>query len=133
MKPQLVVFFSAILGFTLIGCAPSQGDLAGTVSYKGKPLVRGSVLVVGPDRVPKQGAIDPDGTYLVKGVAPGAIKIAISSPEPMGSMSRKKDEGPAKVDQGGWFRIPEHYSDPEKSTLTFQLKAGANSHSIDLN
>ena len=127
-----LVLFSIFLVLTMIGCGPSQGELGGTVSYNGRPVVRGSVLVVGTDRVPKQGPINPDGTYLVKDIPAGAVKIAVISPQPTAKVSRKKDDAPQKADTTGWFRLPEHYNDPEKSTLSFQLKSGSNSHNIEL-
>ena len=129
--PALLLFLS-VFNLTMIGCGPSQGDLGGTVSYKGKSVVRGSVLVVGTDRVPKQGPINPDGTYLVKDITAGAVKIAVISPQPTAKVARKKDEAPEKADTTGWFRLPENYSDPEKSSHSFQLKSGSNSHNIEL-
>jgi hypothetical protein len=136
-KKHLLVLglFSGLFILTLAGCGPGRGTLSGKVSMEGKgPLKYGSVSVVGSDGVAKQGAINSDGTYSVEGIAPGSVKISVNSPDPALSKShmRKKEDSAPKVDNAGWFPIPEKYGDPQKSGLTFDLKTGANSYNIDL-
>ena len=135
MKKNPFQLLNASFGFVLlalVGCGPSRGDLSGTVTYKGKSIVMGSVLVVGGDGVPKQGGINPDGTYAVKEIVVGSVKIAVSSPEPQTMVRKKEGAAPDKVDRAGWIQIPDQYSDPQKSNLTFELKSGPNSHNIEL-
>jgi hypothetical protein len=118
----------------VLGCGTSRGDLSGKVSYKGQVLKSGSVNVLGSDGVSKGGAIQPDGTYLVQGIAAGDVKVSVTSPDPELSQpkQRKKDEPPPKVDRTGWFPIPEDYGDFEKSRLTFTLQSGSNTWDIEL-
>ena len=118
---------------TLLGCGGGRADLAGTVTYKGAAVKSGSVSVVGSDGLPKTAAI-VDGRYEVKGVPAGAVKLAVSSPDPVKSRprSRNKDEPPPKVSADGWFPIPDRYADFNTSELATSLAAGPNAFDIDL-
>jgi hypothetical protein len=117
-----------------LGCGAARGDLAGKVTYKGKALRFGSVSVVGGDGIPITDSIREDGTYLVRDIPVGAIKIAVTSRDPAVSQpkARKKGEVLPKGDRTGWFAIPEKYGDFEKSALTFTLSRGANARDIEL-
>ncbi len=143
---------AAICLLWMAGCGPApKGDMTGTVSYKGKPICLGSVTVIGSDKIPVLGNIEPDGTYTVIGVASGNVKIAILSPEPpkettatnddaSPSMARKQQGmraatgGASALPPGAkkWFAIPDVLGDPDKSGLTATIKGGANSHNIEI-
>jgi hypothetical protein len=130
-----ILFCASILCLSATGCGPGRGELSGKVSYKDKPVVSGSVVVAGSDGVPKGGEIKPDGTYEVKDIAAGQVKITVHSPDPgaMKIIPRKKDQPPPPPkDRSKWFAIPEAYADFEKSELTFMLKRGKNSFDINL-
>jgi hypothetical protein len=71
-----------LLALTAAGCGRPVGDVSGTVTYKGTPVVMGSVVFVGSDGVPHTGQIEPDGTYAVSDVPAGTVKIAVVSPDP---------------------------------------------------
>ncbi len=86
--PLVLGLFSFALLSTLIGCGPSRGDLAGKVTYKGEILKYGTVLVQGGNGEPKQSPISTDGTYNIKGVVAGTVKIAVSSPDPTLSQAK---------------------------------------------
>jgi hypothetical protein len=120
------------------GCGGGTADVAGKVTYQGKPVVFGTVLVIGPDGVPKSGAIQRDGTYRVAGVKVGAAKVSVSSPPPPGSpkfAGRKVGRDAVDDDKviteepvdpevaKSWFPIPERYADPEKSGLKADVAA----------
>jgi hypothetical protein len=108
--------------------------LSGTVSYKGKKLMYGQVSVVGSDGVPKGGVIEKDGTYAVKDIATGAVKIGVYSPDPATILppKRKPKDNPKPPDNTGWFAIPDKYADAEKSGLKLDLHSGSNSKDINL-
>src|SRR5262245_15108237 len=101
--------FSWLVGGLLlaagVGCGAGRGDLAGTVSYEGKPLRSGSVSVLGSDGLTKGALIQSDGTYRVQDIAGGPAKVAVLSPDPAKSQPRprKKEAAPPKVDRTGWF------------------------------
>src|SRR5262245_2156892 len=66
----------------LAGCGAGVGDVSGKVTYQGKTVVCGSVVLVGPDGMTKVGTIQQDGTYVVKGVGAGQVGVAVFSLDP---------------------------------------------------
>jgi hypothetical protein len=70
------------LAMAAAGCGRPVGDVSGMVTYKGTPIVMGSVVFIGSDGVPHSGQIEPDGTYAVSEVPAGTVKIAVLSPDP---------------------------------------------------
>jgi hypothetical protein len=112
------------------------------VTYDGKPLVSGSVMMVADDGLPLVGVINPDGSYTVSGVPVGKVRVAVNSPPPEPPVNAGGPAGPLGknpasappplVDDAGWFPIPEKYGDPEQSGLTFHVKRGPNIYNIDL-
>jgi hypothetical protein len=126
----------ALLPLAALGCA-GKGDVSGRVTYKGKPLVWGTVQFEGSDKLLKQGNINSDGTYTVQGVATGEAKVAVSSINPKSSdfvpMQREGAPPPKpRPEVKGWFPIPEKYDTPFKSGLTYTIKRGENKIDIEL-
>jgi hypothetical protein len=119
---------------TCLGCG-GKGDLSGTVSLDGKTLSSGSVLVLSSDGIPKSSPIEPDGSYHIKDIVSGTIKISVNSPDPgeIEHHPRKRDEPPPPPkDRSKWFPIHADYADFEKSGLTFELSRGPNTFDIKL-
>jgi hypothetical protein len=79
---------AALLLAVILLCAlpfvefPGGTTLTGRVTSQGKPVVFGTVTVVTSDQRRFSVPISPDGTYVLKGVPPGSVKLAISSPNP---------------------------------------------------
>lgn len=133
---------AALALLALAGCGGGTASVSGKVTFQGKPVVYGTVVLIGADGLPRSGQIQPDGTFTVPGVAVGTAKAAVSSPPPPGAEPAKKaarggrdaedDERappppPAPVDPAvvkGWFPLPEKYGDPDKSGLTVQVGSG---------
>jgi len=130
------------------GCS-SSGSLSGTVTSKqsNKKVMSGTVGVLGSDNVLKYGEIKPDGTYTVKGVRTGPVKVSVSSPNPKGVGLPGREGGPRRPPpEGGapatpavppevlkgWFPIADKYGDPSKSGLTTTVKGGSNTFNIEL-
>lgn len=125
----------------VVGCGGGTADVRGKVTYQSKPVVFGSVVMIGSDGMPKSGAIEPDGTYRVRGVKVGTVKVSVSSPTPPGLVPARKNKAsrdeederrPADAGQPvspevakGWFPLPEKYADHEKSGLTAKVKSGS--------
>jgi hypothetical protein len=130
------VVAAALLTSAAIGCG-GRGNASGKVTYKGKPLVWGTVQFEGSDGVVKHGNIQPDGTYTVEGVATGTAKAAVSSINPTSSdfqpiqREGQPERKPRPVVKG-WFPIPDKYDTPFKSGLTYEIKRGQNPIDIDL-
>jgi hypothetical protein len=128
----------AITFLILVSGCGRYGDVSGTVTHKGKPLVWGTVQFEGSDNMLKQGNINPDGTYSISGVAVGEAKAAVSSINPKSSdfQLRRPQEGgpktPPRTEVKGWFPIPTKYDTPFKSGLVYTIKSGDNTIDIDL-
>jgi hypothetical protein len=126
----------ALLTAAALGCG-GRGDVSGKVTYKGKPLVWGTVQFEGSDKLIRQGNINSDGTYSIQGVASGEAKVAVSSINPKSSdFQPRQAEGrpPPKPrpEVKGWFPIPEDYQDLSKPKLSYTVKSGQNTIDIEL-
>jgi hypothetical protein len=121
------------------GCGDPTTEVTGKVTYQGKPVVYGSVVVFDAGGAPKSGAIQPDGTFRISGVRLGSVKVAVSSPLPPGSQPTGKKDARDAVDPDkppvevapappevikNWVPIPNKYGDPNTSELTTNVKAG---------
>src|SRR5690349_503951 len=92
---------AAVLIGAAAGCGGQGATVSGKVSYKGRPVVSGSVIVLNPDGTARTGVILPDGSYTVEGVSRGLVKIGVLSPDPAHTRSiLKKDEAPPKDSHG---------------------------------
>jgi hypothetical protein len=134
-----------LLALSSVGCGGASGTVMGKVTYQGKPVVCGSVMVIGSDKLPHYGEIKEDGSYAVAGVPAGPAKLTVTSLDPRTPPLARPD--PARgtttqrptdtswrpaVDPRKWFAIPDKYGDPEQSGLTLQVKGGSNPHDIAL-
>lgn len=137
-------FFHAALGLIVLplaGCGGGTTEVSGRVTFQGKPLVFGTVVMIGSDGIPKSGPIQPDGTYRVKGVKTGMAQLAISSPPPPGAASagpktrggREENDDRTPADAGasvspevihGWFPIPDKFADHTLSGQTAGVRPG---------
>jgi hypothetical protein len=127
---------AALLLWAVAGCG-SHGNVSGTVSYQGKPLVWGTVQFEGSDGIVRSGNIDTDGHYTISGVATGEAKVAVSSINPKSSdfqpMQREGAPPPKpRPEITGWFEIPKKYDTPFGSGLTYPIKSGDNKIDIKL-
>jgi hypothetical protein len=124
-----VVLLGALL--TMVGCGPSTTTATGKISFKGKPIVWGSVSVIASDGTTHQTGIEPDGTFTLKNVPTGSAKIGVSSPMPPtpGATRARGDDPrvsapPPGPPAGAWVQIPDNLMDPSKSGLTITIKSG---------
>jgi len=125
----------AFLALVALGCQ-GQGNLSGKVSYQNKPVGFGTILMQGSDGNAKQGNIEKDGSYSVRGVATGAARVAVNSPDPK-SITLLPNKNPKNKqepypDVPGWFAIPNHYENVATSGLTYTIKGGSNTIDIEL-
>ena len=123
----------AVLGLLLIACGcSSRGTVSGKVTFRGKPVVWGTVSVIASDNVQYAAQITSEGTYSIPNVPTGPAKFAVSSPNPdgtarggpaaandgAGDRGSAGEGGPPNPPPGAWFALPEKYNDPLKSGLT---------------
>jgi len=83
--------FVLLLG-GLAGCGPGVCDVAGKITYRGKPVVCGSVVFVGPDGMTKVVNLNQDGTYRVAGVGVGRAQVGVISQDPARPLDPYKAE-----------------------------------------
>jgi hypothetical protein len=113
------------------GCAENRNcGLAGTVSYQGKPVVYGSVIVQCADGTRSITAVQPDGSYSFDRLPAGVVKIAVASPEPPDPATavapsravpvRSAGSAPRRppVDKSKWVKLPDELAEPETSGKT---------------
>jgi hypothetical protein len=120
----------------LSGCG-GTGDVTGKVTYKGKPLVFGTVQFEASDKSLKQGRLERDGSYFLESVPVGEAKAAVNSPNPQGGdfqpLHREgRPAPPPRPPVPGWFPIPAEYQDLSKPRLTYTIKSGQNTIDIEL-
>jgi hypothetical protein len=149
-REQRGLLLAALLtSISLCGCGPSMGSLSGKVTYGGKELTTGTVLLLGSDGIPLTAAIGPDGSYRFDRAPVGPAQIGVSSPDPVvekqkidnwsagrGRVKGKEEKpkpAPARSAVGsGWFPIPAKYATPEKSGLEYTIKGVGDTHQIAL-
>jgi hypothetical protein len=113
--------------------------------------------MVGGDRRPLVGRIEADGTYSLKSVPAGTVRIGVLSPNPaavsnairrapvsrkgpadikakVGAQMAKNDESGTTTNaaKGKWFPLPKEYEDPDSSGITTEIQRGENVFDIEL-
>jgi hypothetical protein len=140
-----------LLALAADGCSRAPGNLSGKISYNGKPLAVGSVLLIGVDAQPRTAWIEADGSYHFDDVPVGEAKLAVYSPDPdLAERTRsqtKTKPGPKKAkrvrptpsssevsadDRRKWFAIPSKYGDVEHSGLRVTITSGPNTFQIEM-
>src|SRR5262249_34184598 len=127
---------------------PGTGDVTGTVTFQGKNIASGTVIIVASDSLPYSGIVDEEGIFLVSKVPTGRAKIAVVSPNPEAGtdMTRllfqrnifRKDlpksaaPPPPRVNPKKWFPLPDKYGDFKESGLTVTITGGLNWRHIPL-
>lgn len=126
-----------------VGCG-GVGTVSGKVTYKGKPVTSGSVLMVGSDNQPHYGPLQQDGTYAIADVPQGEVRVAVNSPDPRvlyapaPTIKLAKKEGqpppapPPQIDASKWFPLPVKAGDPQVSGVRVTVRGGPNSIDINL-
>jgi hypothetical protein len=118
----------ALLGLALflVGCGPKGRErVTGKVTFKGVPLDQGSIAFIPQDTTggaTQEGAMIKNGKYEVparQGLAPGTYKVAISSPEPVGSAEPLPGEAAPPAQD----RIPPEFG--VNGNQTVEVKKGA--------
>jgi len=149
-----LVGWAKVIGISWLGCAlvllvgcggSSTGSVSGKVTFQNKPVVCGSVTIIGSDKKARNGAIQPDGTYTVEKVAVGEAQVGVMSPNPniqveftkgrRGKGKGENTEPTAKLPKevlDKWVPISRDYDNPEKSGLSLTIAEGENTFNIVL-
>ncbi len=144
---RLLTVLPLIALVALSGCGSGGATVTGKVSYKGRPITSGSVIVRNADGTAESGVILPDGTYTVAGVKPGHVQIGVFSPDPARARSILKPSEPRvkespkganavhtsrKTTTPGWVPLPRSLGDPEKSGMACDVTSGDVRFDLDL-
>jgi hypothetical protein len=133
--------------FLVAGCGKASGTVSGHVTYQGKALDHGSVTLLPADGPGVSGEISADGTYQLLNCPLGKGKVIVFSPDTKMTEDTKKaiqamrehpDAGgqtnnPLKnIDPSKYHNLPAEFSDPEKTKIQIDVKAGQNPFDITL-
>ena len=66
----------------LAGCDSGTGAVTGRVTFRGKPVVSGAVVMIGADNKLVSSPLNAEGRYAVDGVPLGTVQVAVVSPNP---------------------------------------------------
>lgn len=129
---SFTIAMASLLALTA-GCGPRAANLAGKVTFQGKPVVTGTVTVMAADGSIHQIGIKTDGTYTLDRVPVGPATVSVTSPDPapsarakaLGDSDGRPKPGPPAVPPGAWFPLPAKYADPATSGLTLQVGSGS--------
>lgn len=132
----LVALGSFIIGLAAFASG-SSATVTGKVTFLGRPLVCGSVVLRGPDGKSAAGRIEQDGSYTVKDAPTGEVLVAVSSPDPLvqhyaTQLKSSRERVPVAqwsaptVDRKQWFSIPNRYENPATSGITLTVTRGNN-------
>lgn len=120
------------------GCGKQGRELSpitGQVSYQGKPLRFGSVMIEHKYGQPATAAIQPDGTFVIatlgegEGAAAGKHRVRIACFEAQDPAGKVGHDPPVKL---GKSLIPEKYTSFDSSGLTITVRSDKN-HPLILN
>ncbi len=125
------------------GCGPSAPSVSGTVRFQGQPLPSGTVLFHGADGRVEHSLVSADGRYAIANAPLGPVRITVQShpaaPAGLPSYGGRSPAAPreltptAKEKRGGRHTpIPPRYGDPEQSGLAYTVRAGTQTHDIEL-
>ena len=84
---------AALIFAATAGCDSKVATVNGKVTFQSKPVVFGTVSIIGPDGMTRSGPIQPDGSFSVSGVRVGEGKVAVTSLKPPDGSDGKAKRG----------------------------------------
>jgi hypothetical protein len=105
------------------GLKVNEATIKGRVTYKGKPLPGGTVVLVGAAGDTYKAPINADGSYQFRNTPAGMYKVAIQS----GDKAPAKGQAPPVA-----IPIPERYQGVNTSGLSARINRGENVFDLDL-
>lgn len=129
---------------TIAGCDSCTATVSGQVTYLGKPVPGGSVVLYCSDKQIVRGLIGPDGRYSIPNVPCGPAQVTIQSPSELPAGMRLQQHLPPTTNgpvmpaaagapkAGRGAGLPQRYSLPEESGLSVIVDRGQMTYDIEL-
>jgi hypothetical protein len=131
------------------GCGEKKGDVSGTITYHGKPLTVGNISFMDANNQVLGASPVTEGKYAMVKVPVGPVRIVIASTRRPGSTvqhpllkakdrpnnpkkGKSEDRPLAEDHSNSVISIPEKYSNPDRSGLTYTVQPGENTFDVDL-
>jgi hypothetical protein len=120
------VLAGLVAALAAAGCGGRE-QISGTVSYRGRPLSDGSILMLASDGRPHNGRIGKDGRFTIPDVPAGEARVAVASFAPAGEVPAGHDGLPqagsrrSKASANAISCIPPRYGDLTLSGLTVRV------------
>lgn len=137
---------TCVMGFLLVlasGCGSGTATITGVVTFQGKPVPGGSVVIYCSDKQIVRGLIGTDGQYSIPNVPYGPAVVTIQSPSRLPSGMRLQQNLPPSINgplvpssetdgatRGGG--IPPRYALPDESGLSVVVDQRSLTYHIDL-
>jgi hypothetical protein len=132
-----------LLSLAMVGCESPRASVSGIVTFKGQPLPSGTVLLHGADGRVEHALITEDGRFTITNAPLGTVRITVQShpavPTGLPTRGGKPPAAPTELAPPAKEKhdnrsvpIPPRYLDPEKSGLTYTVRAGTQTHDIEL-
>jgi hypothetical protein len=133
----------ALLALICAGCGSGTTTVSGRVTYQGKPIPGGSIVLYCADKQIVHAILGADGTYTIPDVPRGEAVITIQTPQPKPYMIKHRlnlppavnGPAPAVVEPARGeevVQLPLRYTLPEESGLTVMVEGKNLTHDIDL-
>ena len=132
----------ALSGLCASGCGSRTATVVGTVTYQGKPVSGGSVIVYCSDKQIARGVIAVDGTSSIPNVPHGSSVVTLQAPAqaPAGLRTQQtlppSSGGPlpptVQVSDPTRIALPLRYGVPEESGLSIGIERATVNYDIDL-
>lgn len=134
-----LVAFAAVFAS---GCGSETATVTGRVTYQGRPVTNGSVIVYCSDKQIVRGNIGPDGAYTIPNVPRGTLAVTVQTHAriPAGLKMQQNlppsSGGPvpptAPADDTTRVFVPARYALPEESGLSVVVDRGPVTYDINL-
>jgi hypothetical protein len=131
-----------VVGLFFLG--KPKGTVTGRVTFRGRPVMYGAVVLVGKDGIAAAGRIETDGTYTVEKAPVGEVSVGVVSKDPVyvhrvTVLKNTREQvtaaalaPPPGVDRRKWMPLPQQYEDPTSSGLSTTIRKGTNEFDINL-
>ena len=121
------------LSLLAAGCGgPPTGTVTGKVTFKGEGINWGTVGFVAADGRAISGQFNSEGTFTSRApIGPGKLTVQ-TYPLPPSVQPPDKPQPPPQAGLARYTEIPAKYADARTSGLDYTVKAGPQTHEVDL-